>query len=381
MKTFIYILLISVSAASFNAPAYTNESVNAYVLIEAETGEILLSHNENEQFPITSLAKIMTLLIIAEELAAGNISFADSVPAPPEVMGLKAPVIWLDPGEVFPLGELVKAVVMSSANDAVLALAVYAGSSAQEFTNRMNARAAELGMANTFFADPGGFNEDTVSTARDIAIMTAALFNDGLHEILDKGSFFTTRLSEVRKGTERESQLVNTNRMAQWYDGILGGKAGHSRFAGLCIANCAERGSMRLVAVVLGSAGEDERDALCEQLLDSGFADFEYFEPEIDASGFSPLTVTRGVEKAVEVVPSLPVRFISHRDEAGEAVFEAALPENIEAPIEEGQVVGTFTVRLGDKIVFECDLTAVCGVEELTFIKSAEFMTERFFGC
>jgi D-alanyl-D-alanine carboxypeptidase (penicillin-binding protein 5/6) len=372
----IFAVLFALVTPAFAAEADVN--AKAYVLIEAETAEILLAHNENEQFAISSLAKIMTLLIVAEELAAGNITLADSVPAPAGVMGLKAPVIWLNPGEVMPLGELVKAVVISSANDAALALAEYIAGSAEDFTVYMNERAGceTLGMTNTFFADPGGFDENTVSTARDVAVMTAALFNDNTHSAF--GNYFGIRLSEVRGGTERETQLVNTNRMAQWYGGILGGKAGQSRLAGFCIANCAERDSMRLVAVVLGSDNEDERDALCEQLLDSGFDDFKYYEPAV---AMPPVSITRGVEKIMATEAAIPVRFISDRNEVGEAVFEAALPESVQAPVEAGQVVGTFTVRLGGRIVFECDIIAADSVEELTFKKSLEFMTKGFFGC
>ncbi|MDR2559459.1 MAG: D-alanyl-D-alanine carboxypeptidase [Oscillospiraceae bacterium] len=376
MKIFIYILIATVSAAVFIIPVSASEHAEAYVLIEAETGEILLSRNENEQFPISSLAKIMTLLIIAEELEAGNITLADSVPAPAGVMDMKAPVIWLNPGEVMPLGELVKAVIISSANDATLAIAEYIAGSGEKFAAFMNERAAELGMENTFFADPGGFTEETVSTARDVAVMTAALFNDGMHNSF--GNYFTTRLSEVRKGTERETQLVNTNRIAQQYEGILGGKA-----ARLSLANCAERGGMRLVAVVLGAKDEDVRDNLCTELLDTGFENFEYFEPETDALSLPPVSILRGVEKSVAVAPAIPVRFISHRDEADGAVFEAEFgaSESIEAPVETGQVLGRFTVRLGDKVVFECDIVAVHCIEKLTFKKSLEFMTKGFFGC
>jgi D-alanyl-D-alanine carboxypeptidase (penicillin-binding protein 5/6) len=352
-------------------PAHAQEAghgAKAFVLIEAETGEILLSHNENEQFPISSLAKIMTLLIVAEELAAGNITLADSVPAPAGVMGLRAPVIWLEAGEVMPLGELVKAVVISSANDAALALAEYIS---EDFTAYMNERAAELGMENTFFADSGGFTDETVSTARDVALMTAALFNDNTHGAF--ANYFGVRLSEVRAGTERETQLVNTNKMAQWYGGLLGGKAARAS-----VTNCAERDSMRLVAVVLGAGSEEERDALCERLLDSGFSDFKYYEPTV---ALPPINISRGIEKRAAAVPAVPVRFISNRNEVGEAVYEAAVPESIEAPVEEGQVVGTFIVRLGGRVVFECDILAAEGVQELTFKKSVEFMTKGFFGC
>jgi len=347
----------------------------AHVLIEAETGEILLADSESDKLPISSLAKIMTLLILAEELEAGNVRLSDLVPAPAEVMGLKAPVIWLNPGEAMPLGELVKAVIINSANDATLAIAVYIANSAEEFTARMNKRAIELGMVDTHFADPGGFNENTISTARDVALMTAELFRK--HEVL--GEHFTTRLSAVRENTEREAQLVNTNKLAMSYEGILGGKAGQSALAGFCVANCAVRGELRLVAVVLGSKDEDERFALCESLLDNGFANFEFVTPEPDPAEFSPVEVLRGVEKQVVAAPAIPVRFIAPRGEGSRAKFEFNMVENVTAPVEEGLVLGSLTVRLGEKIVFETTIIAVHAVEELTFKKSLEILLKRFF--
>jgi len=359
----LFVFLLSVCASA------------AHVLIEAETGEVLLADNETEQLPISSLAKIMTLLILAEEIEAGKISLSDSVPAPAEVMALKAPVIWLNPGEVMSAGELAKAVIINSANDATLALAVYISNNAEEFTARMNSRAAELGMTDTFFADPGGFDEKTISTARDVALMTAELFKK--HEIF--GEHFTTRLSAVRENTEREAQLVNTNKLAMRYDGILGGKAGQSSHAGFCVTNSAQRGELRLVSVILSSKDEDERFALCEKLLDSGFADFEFAAPGPDIAEFSPIEVLRGVEKVVPATPAVPVRFIAPRGEGSRAKFEFSMAESVTAPVEKGQVLGNLTVRLGEKVVFECDIIAVHAVEELTFKKSLEILLERFF--
>ncbi|MCL2019254.1 MAG: D-alanyl-D-alanine carboxypeptidase [Oscillospiraceae bacterium] len=346
----------------------------AYVLAEAETGEILLAKNEAERLPVTSLAKIMTLLLVAEEISAGNITLEDSVPAPAEVMALKAPVIWLNPGEIMPLGELVKSVVISSSNDAALALAVFIGGSAEEFTARMNRRASELGMNDTFFADPGGFDQNSYSTARDVALMTAELFS---HELF--GEFYKTRLSAVREGTERETQLVNTNKLAQWYNGILGGKAGQSPFAGFCAAVCAERDDMRLVAVVIGAENDDNGFELCEVLLDGGFRDYEFVEPEPDTTRFSPVKVMRGVEKTVFTVPESPARFIAPRGYGSRAEFEYSVAESIAAPVKAGQVVGNLIVRLGDKVVFESDIITLYDIEELTFAKSFALVSQGIF--
>jgi D-alanyl-D-alanine carboxypeptidase (penicillin-binding protein 5/6) len=272
------------------------------------------------------------------------------------------------------LRDLAKAVVMASANDATIALAEYVSGSSEEFTKRMNARAAELGMNDTFFADCGGFTAETVSTARDVAIMTAALFK---HDVF--GKYFKTRLDAVREGTEREAQLVNTNKMAHWYEGILGGKAGHSKDAGLCLSNCAQRGNMRLVAVVLGAKDEDDRVNLSEFLLDAGFRDFEFFVPDLNEADFTPVKVLRGVSRIVEAAPHTPVRFTAPRGTGSNARFEYVLPESLTAPVEKGQVIGTLTVRLNDKIVAESEIAALYAVDELTFRKSLEILNRKFF--
>lgn len=329
---------------------YKIPDVKAYVLIEAETGEILYSHNESEQLPVSSLAKLKLLHTVSQELRFGNINLTDEVPAPASVMNTKAPTIWLDPGEVMPLGELAKAVIMSSSNDAAVTLAEYLGV---------------------------GFDAEAAASAYEVALIAAELFKYFEHDPL--AGFYSMRLSEVRAGTERETQLVNTNRMAQWYEGIMGGKTGHGTASGFCIANCAKRGDMRLIAVVLGARDADERDSLCEFLLDSGFGGFEYVTPEVDVSEFSPVKVTRGVEKLVKAAPECPMTFIAAKGEGGSAELTFTLPESVSAPVTAGQVLGRMVIKLGDRVVAECDIIALHDVEELTFWKSLRIMSERFF--
>jgi D-alanyl-D-alanine carboxypeptidase (penicillin-binding protein 5/6) len=260
----------------------------------------------------------------------------------------------------------------------MLALAEYVAGSDEGFTELMNRRALELGMNDTFFADSGGYNEDSLSSARDAAVMTAALFELGFeHGALTKS--FTTRLSAVREGTERETQLVNTNGLAHWFEGVLGGKAAHSAASGFCLTNAAERGNMRLTAVVLGAGNEDDRVNLSELLLESGFKDFEFVTPDIDPALLTPVRVERGVERFVGVKPANPIRFIAAKGSGSGAKFDVTLPQTLPAPVGAGQVVGKLTVRLGEKTVAEYDLIAVAAVQELSFTKSVEIMLRRFF--
>ncbi|MCL2077858.1 MAG: D-alanyl-D-alanine carboxypeptidase [Oscillospiraceae bacterium] len=377
MKKIIAVITAVALMLNFNilvsAEEYTIPETNAYVLLEAETGTVLYSNNENERFPISSLAKIMTLLIIAEELETGRVTPSDEIPVSANASGVKGSIIWLMPGEIMPLGELVKAVVISSANDATIALAEYVAGSAEEFTALMNKRASELGMNDTFFADCGGFDENSYSSAFDVSVMTAELFKYDVY-----GKFFTTRLSAVREGTELEAQLLNTNKLAHWYKGLLGGKAGQSQNAGFCLTNCARRDNMKLIAVVLGAKTEEDRVDLSEYLLDVGFKNFELISPNPDSEKFSPVKVLRGIKRTAQAAPDKSVNFVVLRGEGQNTEYEYTMPESVSAPVEKGQTLGKFSVRLGDNIISETSIIALETVEELTFKKSFEIMVRSF---
>ena len=366
--------LITALSVQSAADEYKLPKADGYVLIEAETGEILYSHNGNTPLPISSLAKIMSLLIIAEEIEAGKVSFSDNVPVSAAASSAKGAVIWLEAGEIMTVEELVKAVVISSANDAAIALSEYIAGSGEEFTGLMNSRAVRLGMNDTFFADCGGFDERSYSTARDTAVMTAELFK---HNVFRE--YFTSRLSSVRAGTEREAQLLNTNKLAHRYRGLLGGKAGQSAASGFCLANCAERNGFRLICVVLGAKTEDDRVDLCEHLMDSGFIDFEFVEPELITADYSPVKVEFGVGRIVETIPDKPVKFVAKKGEGGTAKYVYTLPESVPAPVSKGQTLGGLSVILNGKIVREYGINALYDVEELTFKKSFIIMARSFF--
>lgn len=354
---------------------YIPPEVGAYILTEASTGRVLSSYNENERLSIASVTKVMVLLIIAEEIKAGRLDFSDEVPVSAYANSMDGSVIWLEQGEIMTAGDMIKSLTISSANDACVALAEYISGSEEEFVKRMNKRAAMLGMKDTSFSNCVGYDDGNhYSTARDVAVMTAELFKyDYFSE------FMLTRLSSVRTGTERETQLLNTNKLASTYDGILGGKTGTTDNAGYCLTECAERGGMKIISVVLGASKEDDRVSLSKYLLDSGFNEWQMFQPEIDTEKLLPIKVERGVAKSIELELEKSPLCVIPKGSGKNIEYVYYLPESITAPVKAGQIIGEVKAMLGGEVVFISDVLTKGETQELTFFKSFEILIGRFF--
>ena len=334
----------------------------AEILIEAETGQVLYSENADLKLPMASVTKVMALLIWAEEIEEGTLSLEETVKATSYAASMDGSVIWLEAGEEMTAAELIEAVIISSANDACVALAEHTAGSEAQFVKQMNRRAAELGMKNTRYKNCVGFDEEGhYSTARDIATVTAELME---HEVFR--GWMLTWLDYLRGG---ETQLVNTNKLVRYYDGILGGKTGTTDNAGCCLTVCAERGDMRLVAVTLGNESDEERFDSAESLLDYGFGSFEKFSPEIDYSQLDPIKVKRGVES--ETVPVVEDRSecVIKKGRSGSVKYEYTFVEELEAPVEKGQFVGEYLVTLDGIEVFRSDIVAEKDIPRMDFLR------------
>lgn len=256
---------------SASAEAFPESTAEAAILTDKETGTVLYEKNADEKLPMASVTKIMTLLIAAEEIKSGGLSFSDTAVCSDYAGSMDGSVIWLEAGENMEIGDLVKSVVIASANDACVMLAEHIAGSETEFVSRMNARAKELGMTNTSFKNCVGYDDpDHYTTARDVSIMAAELRKYSCYD-----DFLLTRLDSVRTGTKAETQLLNTNKLINHYSGLTGLKTGTTDNAGYCFCGTAKRGGMELIAVVLGCGGDEERFSEAERLLDHGFNDFE----------------------------------------------------------------------------------------------------------
>lgn len=351
------------SAAEFT-PATTADfdvPCAAAILVDEDSGTVLYEKNADARRPIASITKVMTLLLTFEALEAGKISLDDFVPVSEHAYHMGGSQIWLEPGEEMTLNDMLKAICISSANDAAVAVAEYIGGSEPAFAEMMNARAAELGMTNTHFVNACGLDEpEHLSTARDVAVMSREML---LHhtEVRDYCSIW---MDTLRGGA---TQLVNTNKLLKSYSGITGLKTGTTGKAGVCISASAERNGLRLIAVVLGAASGKERFQAASTLLDYGFSHFESAAAELPADAPLSLPVERGTAESVALTYTAPERCLMPKGESSTLQIALDLPQKLAAPIRAGETVGTVKISNGSAELASYPVTAAQDVDALSF--------------
>ena len=340
--------------------AQGDSAPRAALLMEAETGQVLYSVNAAEKLPMASITKVMSLLVLADFIDDGTLKLEDRVAASSYASSAEGSVIWLEPGEEMTAAELLEAVIVSSANDACIALAEHTAGSEAQFVKLMNRRAKSMGLRGTKFTGCVGFDaEGHYSTAEDIAVMTAELVQKEYYR-----GWLLTWLDYLRGGG---TQLLNTNKLVRTYDGILGGKTGTTDGAGCCLTVCAERGGMRLVAVVLGCGEDPARFDRAEELLDYGFTGFEKYTPTVDSRELKPVPVTRGESPEVRPMVSALGECVIKKGRSSGVKYSYTFVEGVEAPVEKGQFLGEFLVTLDGTEVFRSDIVAAAEVQRMTF--------------
>ena len=328
------------------------------VLMEKETGTVLYQENGDVQREPASVTKVMTLLLILEAVDAGRLSYDDSIPVSAAAAGMGGSQVYLKEGESMTLDDMLKAICLASANDACVAVAEYLCGSEEAFVEKMNQRAAELGMTNTHFVNCTGLPaKGHLTTAVDIALMSRALI---AHKDIRK--YTTIWMDTLRDG---QFQLANTNKLIRYYEGATGLKTGSTDSAGFCLSATAERDGMELIAVVLKAPTSEKRFESAKALLNYGFANY----PLVTAAPSEELTavpVTLGERDSVAVeLQESPSVLVSKN--AGQGVTtQVALAESAEAPVEKGQTLGRMTVSVDGEIVRTVPIVAGEGVERLS---------------
>ena len=334
----------------------------AVCLIDQDTGTVLYEKNADQQMPIASITKVMTLLLTFEAIHDGRLTLDTLVPVSEHAYHMGGSQIWLEPGEQFTLDEMIKAICVSSANDAAVAVAELVGGSEQGFVQMMNDRAAELGMTNTTFHNACGLDtEGHLSTARDVAIMSRQILTT-CPEVLHYTGIWTDTL---RGGA---TQLVNTNKMLRRYNGITGLKTGTTSGAGGCISASATRDGLNLIAVVLGAPSSKDRFEAATTLLDYGFAAWR--AAPLPAMEDRPLLIkVKG--SAEESVPleysALPESILMPKESAAELTAQLTLPDELDAPVQQGQAVGMVRILAGESVLGEYDICAAADAPEMDF--------------
>ena len=372
-KRIIAVLLVAVLCFLWPAPgvkAIADEELSApsAILMEADTGSILYEKASHEVRPCASITKVMTLLLTMEAIDSGKIALTDEVAASAHAASMGGSDIWLKEGEVMSVDDLIKATVVMSANDAAVVLAEHVAGTEDEFVGMMNARAKELGMADTVFKNCNGLDEEGhLTSAHDVAVMSRELIR---HEkIFD---YTTIWIDEVRGG---QTQLVNTNKLIKTYPGITGLKTGTTSAAGSCISATAERGGLKLIAVVLGCPSTKDRFAAAAALLDYGFAGWTVTEPETPE--LVPVPVKNGMQTEVEIEAEAALPMLVKKGSESEVTCEVSISELLEAPVEMGQEAGVLTYTLDGEVLQIRKVLTKAAVEKITLPSALTVLLEE----
>ena len=351
------------AAMLFPIPVYAEEvalEAPSVFLMEAESGTILYEKNADEMRHPASVTKVMTLLLVFEAIDSGKIKMADSVTVSERAASMGGSQVFLEVGEKMSVEDMIKSVVVCSANDAAVALAEFVAGSENAFVDKMNAKAIDLGMKNTHFDNTNGLDDTTethLTSARDIALMSREL-------IIKHPSVlnYTTIWQDTIRGGA--FTLTNTNKLVRFYEGANGLKTGFTSKSGYCISATAKRDGLQLIAVVMGAESSDKRNLTAKRLFDYGFANYSYME--LSCSDDISFRVIGG-EKAASHGRTVPLAKVLPKGEKGTVSYEIHLNDSVYAPLYKGDCVGKIVYKSKDTVIGEVDICAVEDVSRMTF--------------
>lgn len=335
------------------------------VLIERDTGKVLYNKNSNERLAPASMTKIMTMLLIMEALDKGKIKMSDKVRTSEHAASMGGSQIFLEPGEEMTVKEMLKGIAIASGNDASVAMAEFISGSEEEFVKKMNKKAKELGLKNTSFKNPTGLTEEGhYSSAYDMAIMAKELLK---YESITK--FTGTYEDYLRENTDKKFWLVNTNRLIKFYPGVDGVKTGYTGEAKYCLTASAKKGNMRAIAVVFGASTPKERNAQVTKMLDFAFSQYETHPLYKRNQTVAKVKVKKGKQKFIELTTSEPISILTKKGEdMNDVKKEIKMKDNISAPIQKGQELGTLVLKKDGEVLAESPVAAKEDMKKAGFI-------------
>lgn len=351
--------LILFSLISAGKKNEDDTAASSYILIESNTKTVLEEYNSCKRLNAGYLNKLMSLLIIAEDISSGEYTLDTELTTSQSVSGIKGSVVWLEPGDKMNVEELLKSVIIGNANDALTVLAERSAGSADEFVMRMNSRAFDLGLRDTAYFSPYGYyDEREYTTAHDIAIICSELSK---YDFLQP--YFKTWRDFVRNGTV---ELVNENTLARTYQHHAGFKAVHSEESGYCIAECGKNeDGTAFISVVLGAESDDDSFKKAKQLINSGFSNYKVTDSYFPDEMIKPIRVKNGEESAVELILAKQGNIVVPRGTNSLRII-CVFPEYLNAPIKKGQKIGTAVFYNGKKVVFETDVIVKNDVKKIS---------------
>lgn len=335
------------------------ENIKSYILIEASTGTVIEEKNSSQRINASYLSKLMTLLLVAEDIETGKYLLSTELTASSSVTGTKGAVVWLEAGDKMTVEELIKSVIIGNANDAVTVLAEKSEQTVEKFVMRMNSEAFDMGLRNTAFYSPYGYyDKREYTTASDMAVICTRLAK---YDFIQP--YFKTWRDFVKLG---QTELVNENTLARTYERHIGFKACHSDEAGYCIAEGGTNDSgMCYIAVILGAESEEVSLGTAKKLINKGFSDYKVTATMFPDEMLMPIKVRNGEESAVEIRLRNQSNLVVPRG-VNELSTVVVIPEYLTAPLKKGHKIGTAGFYSEKNLVCEIDIITSEKVDKLT---------------
>ena len=369
ISSIMFCILASICCSSLQtgllvaADSNVDISAKSACLIDYASGQVLYEKEATTHLPVASMVKMMTVLLTLEEIDNGNLTLDTMITTSENASGMGGSQVFIDPYVEYRTEDLLKGVIMASANDASVALAEHISGSEKAFVNKMNTRAKELGMNDTNYSNCTGLPApEQYSCAKDSATVLKAVVG---HELYHKYS--TIWMDELVHPSGRKTELVNTNRLIRYYDGCDGGKTGSTNEAGCCLSASAKRGNMRLISVIVGAKNSQTRFNECSSLFNYGFANFENREILSSELSVGTMPVSKGKAETAELYASESFSVVIPKGDNGEYEVSYELPTKISAPTKAGDIVGKAIISKDGTIVKEIPVIVKADIEKLSY--------------
>lgn len=352
---------------------FLNLDAGSAILIEQNSGKILYGYNIHEKLHPASVTKVMSLLLIMEALDSGKITLDTQIPCSENASNMGGSQIWLDPRETLSVNDMLKAIAIVSANDCVTAMAEYLGGSIDGFVKMMNSKAKELGMNDTNFVNCHGLDEENhLTSAYDISLMSRELLTK--HPTIT--NYTTVWTDTLRDG---KSTLTNTNKLVRNYSGCTGLKTGSTSQALFNLSASATRDDLSLIAVVMKAPSSPIRFANATTLLDYGFSNFSYKSFGLEGSSVKSVSVSKGVNSEVNAVYETSPSFLIEKGQEASISYEISLNDSVQAPVSQGQQLGTVTYYLNGDKLSTVSLVAETSVDKINLFSMTKSVINNWF--
>ena len=343
----IAIMLIPKNNMVVSANFETDVSHKSSILVEYNTGKVLVDNNAHDKLPIASVTKLMTILLTMEQIDEGNINLTDKIVVSDNASGMGGSQIFLDANSEYEISQLLKSVIVSSANDSSVALAEHIAGSEKNFVKMMNEKAVSLGLKNTNYSNCTGLpTNDGYSSAYDQAIILKQVLSFNLYH-----EYSSIWMEDFTHPSGRITQMTNTNKLSRFYEGCIGGKTGSTNQAKYCLAVGAEKNDTKFIAVVLGAENSKERFKLASELLNHGFTNFESKTIFSDKDLVDKTIKIKGNKNVINLKAEREYSVITNKNEEVNYFLNFNLPNQLNK-VTENEIVGTVEIVI-DGIVVE----------------------------